>query len=222
MLDQLFATLFPASAVPAGPVEYVVAGLGNPGQEYAETRHNAGWLALETIAAGAGARVNRIRFKSLAGECALGGVRVLLLKPTTYMNLSGHAAQEALAFYKLPIERLVVLCDDVALPFGQLRVRRAGSDGGQKGLANIIYLTGSNAFARVRIGIGRPPHPDMDVKDWVLSRFSPAERAALEPVLGRAAQAAGLIVAGKCDEAMNLFNRTEKPETKASLDAPEC
>ncbi len=213
MLDDLFAKLFPKdSAAPSGPVEYIVAGLGNPGTEYENTRHNAGYMALDRLAEKYGVRVNRIRFKSLCGECVIQGKKVLLLKPTTYMNLSGQAVQEALAFYKLPVQRLIVLCDDINLAPGRLRIRRSGSDGGQNGLKNIIYLTGSDAFPRVRIGIGGKSHPNMDLKDWVLGRFSPDEIKLVAPALDHAAAAVELLVQDKIAEAMNLYNRAPQPE----------
>ncbi len=212
MLDDLFAKLFPQSSpAPAGPVEYIVAGLGNPGTEYQATRHNAGYLALDLLAEKYNVKVSRIRFQSLCGECVIHGKKVLLLKPTTYMNLSGRAVQEALAFHKVPMQRLIVLCDDINLAPGRLRIRRSGSDGGQKGLQNIIYLTGSDAFPRVRIGIGGKPYPNMDMKDWVIGRLSPDEMKEIAPALENAVTAVELLVQGKINDAMNLFNKAPQP-----------
>ncbi len=212
MLDDLFAKLFPQSSpVPSGPVEYIVAGLGNPGTEYQTTRHNAGYLALDLLAEKHNVKVSRIRFQSLCGECVIHGKKVLLLKPTTYMNLSGRAVQEALAFHKVPIQRLIVLCDDINLDPGRLRIRRSGSDGGQKGLQNIIYLTGNDDFPRVRIGIGGKPYPDMDMKDWVIGRLSPDEMKEIAPALENAVTAVELLVQDKINDAMNLFNKAPQP-----------
>lgn len=189
-----------------GPVEFIVAGLGNPGAEYAPTRHNAGFLAIDHIARGCGVAVKKLKFKSLCGDAVLAGKRVLLLKPSTYMNKSGEAVRDAMAFYKIPPERLIVLSDDIALDVGKLRVRRQGSDGGQKGLKNIIYLTGKDHFPRVRIGVGKKPHPDMDLADWVLSRFSPEEMKLIEQRLPDCKAAVELIIQGNINEAMARFN----------------
>lgn len=205
MFDKL-RSRFSCPAAPTGPVEFLIVGLGNPGAQYERTRHNAGYLALDYIAGCLGVPVKRIRFKSLCGEAVLAGRRVLLLKPTTFMNRSGEAIRDAMAFYKLPIERVLVLYDDVSLPQGRMRVRRKGSDGGHNGIRNILYLTGEDAFPRVKIGIGAKAHPDMDLVDWVIGRFTPAETKALEPVWDQVMQAAELIVGERIDEAMNRFN----------------
>ena len=189
-----------------GPAEFLLVGLGNPGKQYENTRHNAGFMALDTLADQLHAEVKRIKFKGLTGEAALGGRKVLLLKPSTYMNLSGQAVTEAMAFYKLPPEKVLIFCDDVNLEPGQLRIRRKGSDGGQNGVKNIIYLTGSDRFPRVKIGVGKKPHPDYDLADWVLSRFTAKDLEALSPALKNAAAAAELIVNGEIDKAMNLYN----------------
>ncbi|MDR2932381.1 MAG: aminoacyl-tRNA hydrolase, partial [Oscillospiraceae bacterium] len=166
----------------SGPVEYIVAGLGNPGREYENTRHNAGFMALDYMSGAWGFQVNKLKFKALCGDAMVAGKRVLFLKPSTYMNNSGEAVRDALSFYKVPIQNLVVISDDVTLDTGKMRVRRKGSDGGQKGLKSIIYLTGKDDFPRIRIGIGAKPHPEMALADWVLSRFTDKEREALRPV----------------------------------------
>jgi len=191
----------------SGPVEFIIAGLGNPGEKYAMTRHNAGFRALDKIAKKYGARLTKIRFKSVYDLCTIEGKRVLLLKPQTFMNLSGEAVRDAMQFYKVPAEKTLILFDDISLPCGGLRVRRKGSDGGQNGMKNIIYLTGSDAFPRVKIGIGAKPHPDYDLADWVLSRFGKEENVRVEEALEKAVGAAEKIVAGKIDEAMNLYNQ---------------
>lgn len=190
----------------SGPVEFIVAGLGNPGREYERTRHNMGYLAVDYMAAKLGFDCKRLKFKSLCGDCLLDGRRVLFLKPSTYMNNSGEAVRDALGFYKLPPEKLIAVSDDAALPFGKLRIRRKGSDGGQKGLRSIIYLLGDDEFPRVRVGIGEKAHPDMEMADWVLGRLTDKELKSLEPVFADVLEAVKLIVAGKTDEAMNRFN----------------
>lgn len=192
---------------PAGPVDFLVAGLGNPGKQYEGTRHNAGFMGLEALAQDLGVRVDRIKFKSYCGEGTAGDKRVLLLMPQTFMNLSGEAVREAMQFYKLPPERCLILFDDISLPVGTIRVRRKGSDGGQRGMRSIIELTGSDQFPRIKLGIGAKPHPDYDLKDWVLSRFSKEDAAKMVDAAHNAAQAAQLIVQGKIDEAMNRFSK---------------
>lgn len=189
-----------------GPVEFLIVGLGNPGREYEGTRHNAGFMALDAIAEKYGGEVKRIKFKGLVGECRIAGKKVLLLKPSTFMNLSGQSVREAMSFYKLPPERVLVLFDDINLEPGKLRIRRKGSDGGHNGMKNIIYLSGSDQFPRIKVGVGKKPHPEYDLKDWVLSRFSEKERESLSPALKNAAAAAELIVKGDIDRAMNLYN----------------
>ena len=204
MLKNLFSSVSRPS-IPVGPVEFLIVGLGNPGRQYENTRHNAGFMALDAIAEKTNARVDRLKFKGLCGECMLGGKKVLLLKPSTFMNLSGQSVQEAMAFYKLPPEKVLVLFDDISLEPGHIRIRRKGSDGGHNGIKNIIYLSGKDTFPRIKIGVGKKPNPGWDLADWVLSRFTPDEQKALGEACDRAAQAAELIVQGKIDEAMNRF-----------------
>ena len=188
------------------PVEYIIAGLGNPGTQYEDTRHNCGYMAVETLAEGTNAEIKRLKFKSLTAEISLAGKRCLLMKPTTFMNLSGDAVEEAASFYKIPPENVIVIYDDVSLDVGRLRIRSKGSDGGHNGMKSIILRLNSDNFPRIRIGAGKKPHPDYDLADWVLSRFSKAEGEKLEPALKNAAKAAELIVGGKINEAMNLYN----------------
>jgi PTH1 family peptidyl-tRNA hydrolase len=190
----------------SGKIEYLCVGLGNPGREYEHTRHNMGFMAVDYIAKALGFEISRLKFKSLCGDAMVAGKRVLFIKPSTYMNKSGEAVVDAMSFYKIPPENLIVISDDVALAAGKMRIRRGGSDGGQKGLNNIIYLTGRDDFPRVRLGIGQKPHPGMELADWVLSRFTPQELKALEPVFENTLAAVELIVNGKIDEAMNKFN----------------
>ncbi len=189
-----------------GPVEFLLVGLGNPGKQYENTRHNAGFMAVDTIAQKHHVEIKRIKFKGTVAECSLAGKKVLLLKPSTYMNLSGQSVQEAMNFYKLPPEKVLILFDDINLDPGKLRIRRKGSDGGHNGMKNIIYLSGSDQFPRIKLGVGKKPHPDYNLADWVLSRFSQKEQKELELALENAAAAAELIVRGEIDRAMNLYN----------------
>lgn len=199
--------MFKSSAqINTGAIEYMIVGLGNPGKEYENTRHNAGFMAVDKIAEKNHTDVKRIKFKGLVGECRIAGKRVLLLKPSTFMNLSGQAVQEAMNFYKLNPEQVLVMFDDINLEPGKLRIRRKGSDGGHNGMKNIIYLTGSDKFTRTKIGVGQKPHPDYNLADWVLSKFSAQDLKALSPAMDNAAAAAELIIKGETDRAMNLFN----------------
>lgn len=189
-----------------GGVDFLIVGLGNPGMAYENTRHNAGYGALQALARELHTELNKKQCKALTGTGEIDGRRVLLLFPQTFMNLSGEAVQAALHFYKLAPEQLLVFSDDVALPLGAVRVRRSGSDGGQKGLRSIIGCIGTDAFPRVRIGVGAKPHPAYDMADWVLSRFKPDEQPAMEDAYEKAAGAAQLIVAGHMDQAMNRYS----------------
>lgn len=189
-----------------GGVDFLIVGLGNPGMAYENTRHNAGYGALQALARELHTELNKKQCKALTGTGEIDGRRVLLLFPQTFMNLSGEAVQAALHFYKLSPEQMLVFSDDVALPLGAVRVRRSGSDGGQKGLRSIIGCIGTDAFPRVRIGVGAKPHPAYDMADWVLSRFKPDEQPAMEDAYEKAAGAAQLIVAGHIDQAMNRYS----------------
>lgn len=191
---------------PVGAVEFIVCGLGNPGTQYENTRHNTGFMALDTLAEKLGADVKRLKFKSLTADVNIGGKHCLLMKPTTFMNNSGEAVVEALNFYKLPPENLLVMYDDISLDVGRVRIRKKGSDGGHNGIKSIIYLTGSDTFPRIKIGVGAKPNPDYDLAAWVLGMFPKEQGEQLESALERAAEAAQLIVAGKTDEAMNKYN----------------
>lgn len=186
-------------------VKQMIVGLGNPGEQYAKTRHNAGFIALDYIAEQTGTKLKKIKFKSLCGEAKINGVGTLLVKPQTFMNLSGETVQEAMAYYKLRPEQVIILLDDVNLDVGVIRLRRKGSDGGQNGMKNIIYLTGSDQFPRIKIGVGKRTHPNMDLADWVLSRFTPGEMETLDERLPDIYDACQLIFAGKMDQAMNIY-----------------
>ena len=189
-----------------GGIDWIVVGLGNPGMAYEGTRHNAGCTALSELAAMAGITINKKQFKALTGTGTVEGQKVLLVFPQTFMNNSGEAVQAAMSFYKVPAERLLVLSDDIALDVGAVRVRKKGSDGGQKGLRSIIQHIGVDNFPRIRIGGGAKPHPAYDLADWVLSKYKKDEQPLMEEAFEKAAKAACLVIAGKVDEAMNRYS----------------
>ncbi len=189
------------------PLTYIVAGLGNPGDEYKLTRHNAGFLAIDYIAEKCGVRIDRVKFHALTIEARLGGARVLLMKPTTFMNNSGVAIAEAAAFYKLPPENIIVLHDEISFAPGLFRIRRKGSAGGHNGLKSIIASLGSDAFPRVKIGVGQKPSPDYDLVDWVLGKFPKADTELLSAKYPDIYSSVELIVMGKIEEAMNKFSK---------------
>lgn len=189
-----------------GSPEYLIVGLGNPDKKYENTRHNTGWLALDYIADKYGCKINKVKYKSFVGNCTIGKSKVLLMKPATYMNNSGKAVVEAMNFYKIPPEKVIVIFDDISLDVGKMRIRSKGSDGGQKGMRSIIYLSGSDKFPRIKIGIGAKPNPDWDLADWVLSRFTDDELKTVGKMFDRTAKAVELIIDGKTDRAMNMFN----------------
>ena len=198
--------MFRKKTFATGPIEYIVAGLGNPDRKYENTRHNAGFIMIDFIADKIGVKINRVKFKSLVGEGNIGNSKVLLMKPSTYMNNSGEAVIEAMKFYKIPPENVIVLLDDINLDVGKMRIRSKGSDGGQKGMRSIIYLSGKDNFPRVKIGIGKKPNPEYDLASWVLSKFTKDELATLEKIAENSYEAVELIIQGKTDRAMNLFN----------------
>lgn len=188
------------------PVTWLVAGLGNPGQQYENTRHNVGFRTADALAANAGAEIRRIKFHALTVQAVVGGQGVLLLKPTTYMNLSGEAVGEAARFYKLPTDHVLVISDDVDLPLGKLRLRRSGSAGGHNGLKSIIEHLGGDQFPRLKIGVGGKPHPDYDMADWVLGSFQGQDAKVMEEAVQRAAKAVECLLENGFDKAMNLYN----------------
>lgn len=188
------------------PIDFLVVGLGNPGMSYEGTRHNAGVSALQVLAEDVGIPLDKRQFKALTGSGTVDGKRVLLLFPQTFMNNSGEAVQAAMAFYKLAPEQLLVFSDDIALDVGVLRVRKKGSDGGQKGLRSIIACIGSSDFSRIRIGVGAKPHPAYNLADWVLSKYKKEEQPLMEEAFEKAASAARLVIAGKVEEAMNQYS----------------
>ena len=184
----------------------IIAGLGNPTDQYKGTRHNVGYMVIDELARRNGINVNQHKFKSMAGAGYIGGQRVILLKPITFMNLSGQAIQPAVDFFKIDPEDLLVIYDDINLEPGMLRIRTKGGAGGHNGMKSIIYHLNSNAFPRIRMGVGAKPHPEYDLADWVLSGFSESEKKALEPAIDNACDAIRQIVAGEIDAAMNRYN----------------
>ena len=188
-----------------GGITHIVVGLGNPDRKYENTRHNAGFIGVDMLAKIHGTDIDRLKFKSYCASIEIGDKRVLLMKPQTYMNNSGEAVVEAMNFYKIPPEKTVIIYDDISLDVGLMRVKRKGSDGGQKGMRSIIYLSGKDTFPRVKIGIGHKPE-QWELVDWVLSKFSESERKSIDEVAEKAAKAAELIVEGDIEKAMNLFN----------------
>jgi PTH1 family peptidyl-tRNA hydrolase len=199
--------LFKSAPRPTGPVEWLVVFLGNPGDKYDNTRHNAGFRAADAFEAKTGERIRRIKFKALTADVMCGGKRVLVLKPQTFMNLSGEAVQEAAAFYKIPPERILVVCDDVSLNPGVLRLRKKGSAGGHNGLKNIIYLLNSDQFPRIKMGVGGKPHPDYDMAAWVLGHFSPDDAKVMDEAAKRAADAVEMVIRDGFDKAQNQFSK---------------
>jgi len=187
-------------------VDFIICGLGNPGTRYENTRHNCGFMVLDLLAEQKGFKIKKLKFKSLTALEKIDGVRCLLMKPTTFMNLSGEALTAAMSFYKIPPERVIVVFDDFSLPLGALKIRKSGSDGGHNGMKDIILKSNSDAFPRVKIGIGQPPHADYDVKDWVLSPFKKDEGKKIEAAFEKAASAVRLMLKGDIDRAMNEFN----------------
>ena len=190
----------------AGPAEWLLVCLGNYGQKYENTRHNIGFLAADRLIEKNDLKCNRLRFHALTEVIDFGGSRVLLMKPQTYMNLSGEAVGEAAHFYKIPPERVLVISDDVSLPLGRLRVRAGGSAGGHNGLKNIIAHLGTDRFPRVKVGVGAPPNPEYDMIDWVVGSFTPAERKIVDEAIDRALDAAECVIARGVNEAQNRFN----------------
>lgn len=191
-------------------VEWLIVGLGNPGEKYEHTRHNMGFLTVDLLAEQEGVKLNKVKFKAAFNIFEFAGARCLVMKPQTFMNLSGEAVREAAQFYKIPADHILVIYDDVSLAVGRLRVRPSGSAGGHNGVKNIIAHLGTQTFPRIKIGIGDPggTGEDRDMIDWVIGVPSQAERKILVDSFGRAIQAAASIIQsnGSCQQAMNLYN----------------
>ena len=189
-----------------GGISWLLVGLGNPGNQYAATRHNMGFMALDRLADREGFRFNKLRFRAWTGQWKVGDRQVLVMKPQTYMNLSGESVGEAARFYKVPADHVLVISDDVSLPVGKLRIRKSGSAGGHNGLKNIIQHLGTDAFPRIKVGVGMPDHPDHEMIDWVIGKPQGEEAKTLRAALDRAADAALSVIDEGPDRAMNRFN----------------
>ena len=190
----------------SGGVQWLLVCLGNPGKEYANTRHNIGFMAADALERRTGVKFNKLKYRALTGEVTLGGQRVLVVKPQTYMNLSGEAVKLAGGFYKIPPERILVLYDDVSLPLGKLRIRGSGSAGGHNGIKNIIAHLGTDAFPRIKVGVGAPEGADRDLVDWVIGNFTQSQRKVVDEAIDKALDAAECVIAHGVSEAQNRFN----------------
>ena len=186
--------------------DWMIVGLGNPGQQYASTRHNTGFMTLDLLAQRLQVKVSKERFQAQTAQAVYDGQKLLLVKPQTYMNASGLSVEPAAHYYKLPPERIIVLFDDISLPVGKLRIRKSGSAGGHNGLKSIISCLGSDQFPRVKIGVGAKPHPDYDLADWVLSTVSKTEWPDYQDAMVHAAEAALCIVKNGCEKAAAEYN----------------
>lgn len=190
----------------AGGVSWLLVCLGNPGDKYENTRHNVGFMVADEVAERQNRPIQRLKFKALTNILTISGERVLVMKPITYMNLSGEAVRQAADFYKTPPERVLVVSDDTALPVGRLRIRVKGSAGGHNGLKNIIQHLGTDQFPRLRVGVGEKPYPDYDMADWVLGKFAGEDKRAIAAAVERAADAIECILAEGIDRGMGKFN----------------
>lgn len=191
-------------------MDWIVVGLGNPGKNYEYTRHNVGWLAIDAFADKMGVKINRIKFRALCGECTVDGKKILLMKPQTYMNASGEAIAEACNYYDVAPDRVLVICDDVTLPFNRIRIRQKGSAGGHNGLKSIINCLGSDAFPRLRIGVSDRGDPTTDLADWVLGSFSGTEKKKLAERFSDTNEIIPLMIAERTEDAMSRYNGDKK------------
>jgi len=189
------------------PPQWIIVGLGNPGLKYQYNRHNAGYLCIDVLSNKLGIAVAQVKFRSLTDLCEIAGQRCVLMKPTTYMNNSGQAVAECARFYQIPPERILVISDDIALDTGVLRLRRRGSDGGQKGLRSIAQHLGTQEFPRVKLGVGKKPHPEMDTAHWVLTDLHKDDQKILRETCEQACEAIALIVQDEMEQAMARYSR---------------
>ena len=190
----------------SGGVKYLVVGLGNPDKKYRNTRHNTGFIAVDYMAKQLGVEIGKKKFDSLTAETVIAGEKVLLMKPQTYMNLSGVAVEKAASFYKIPPENVIIIFDDISLPVGKLRIRRKGTHGGHNGIRSIIDYLQSENFPRIKAGIGERPNPNYDLADWVLSTFKEDELKGIEEVASHCLDIVKFIIEGKIEQAMSKYN----------------
>ena len=190
----------------SGGVSWLLVCLGNPGDKYENTRHNVGFMVADEVAERQRKPIQRLKFKALTNVLTISGEKVLVMKPITYMNLSGEAVRQAADFYKIPPDRVLVVSDDTALPVGRLRIRVKGSARGHNGLKNIIQHLGTDQFPRLRVGVGEKPHPDYDMADWVLGKFVGEDKKAIDAAVKRAADAIECILDQGIDRGMGKFN----------------
>lgn len=186
---------------------YMVVGLGNPGKKYENTRHNAGWMALEVLEKEFGATPFGNKQTATLTKAKIDGKEVLFVRPLTFMNLSGKAVNEVGSYYKIPQENIIVIADDVSMNVGRMRIRDKGSDGGHNGLKDILRVLGNQQLVRIKLGVGQKPHPDYDLADWVLGKFTKEEKAQLEEALQTVPGAVKLLLNGDVAAAQNRFNR---------------
>lgn len=205
-LEEIFAKLKSSKKKEPSHPEWIIAGLGNPGEQYSHTRHNVGFRCVEKLAREEEFEIKKVKFKSLISDTVIQDKRCIIMKPSTFMNNSGEAVRECADFYKIPPENILVIYDDISLDIGKLRIRRKGSDGGHNGIKSIIYQLNSNEFPRIKIGVGAKPSPDYNLADWVLSSFSAQDDRKLESALSESVDAVKLILSGKTNEAMNRHN----------------
>lgn len=186
--------------------DFIIVGLGNPGKDYDNTRHNIGFRAMDLLSEKLGADVKKSKFQALTALCTYNGKKLLLMKPQTFMNASGLAVEQAASYYHVPAEHILVMFDDISLPPGKIRIRPTGSAGGHNGIKSIIFSLKSEAFPRIKIGVGQKPHPEMDLADWVLGHFAAADRDAMDTALSHAVDAALCILDSGCEKAAAQFN----------------
>ena len=206
---ELFKKISSENTASREPISHIIVGLGNPGAQYLHTRHNAGFLAIDYICEKYNARVNKSAHKGLVGEATIGGKRVLLVKPQTFMNLSGECVRAVLDFYKISPDNLIIIYDDISLDVGRLRVRRDGSAGGHNGIKSILEHLGTKTFPRIKVGVGQKPHPDYDLASWVLSEFKSDELKALEGTFPTVCEGLEKILTTSIDDAMQICNKKQ-------------
>lgn len=194
----------------AAAIEWLLVFLGNPGEQYENTRHNIGFEVADELGERLNIPIQKLKHRALTNTAQLGGEKVLLMKPVTYMNLSGEAVGDALRFYKLTPGQVLVVCDDIALPPGALRIRKNGSAGGHNGLKSIIAHLGTEDFPRLKIGVGQKPHPDYDLADWVLGKFQGEDRKRMDAAVKDAANAVECILSQGFDRAMSKYNTARR------------